>query len=92
MSKKTIHAIIDGNVQGVFFREYTRREALKAGVTGWVRNKSDGTVETIISGSTESVVYMQNWLQQGSPHSTVLHVQITELEASETFSDFQIRL
>ncbi len=90
MIKKTIHAIIGGKVQGVFFRDYTRREALKTGVTGWVRNKSDGTVEAIISGSVDSVEHMQEWFRQGSPRSTVLHVKITEVE-SESFPDFQIR-
>ncbi len=91
MSEKSIHAIIEGKVQGVFFREYTRREALKTGVTGWVRNKADGSVEAMVCGSVEKVAHMQKWFEQGSPHSTVLHVRITEISPSEIFPDFQVR-
>lgn len=91
MDQKTIHVIIEGKVQGVFFREYTRREAVKAGVTGWVRNKSDGTVEAIVSGPSSKVEHMQKWFAEGSPHSTVLHVSVETINPSDTFQDFTIR-
>ncbi len=91
MIHKTTHAIIEGKVQGVCFREYTRQEACRAGVTGWVRNRTDGTVEALFSGSNEKVEFMCHWLHQGSPLSVVKKVDITILDESEYFSDFQIR-
>ncbi len=91
MSHKTIHAIIEGRVQGVYFREYTRQEACKSGVTGWVRNRTDGTVEALFSGPNEKVELMCDWLQQGSPLSVVKKVAITILHETENYSDFQIR-
>ncbi len=91
MESETVHAIIEGKVQGVYFRECTRIEAEKTGLTGWVRNLPDGTVEAILKGSKVQIDLMRKWLQTGSPLSQVSKVSIQPFRESEIFSDFRIR-
>lgn len=91
MAKKTIHAIVEGRVQGVYFRDYTRREAERLGLVGWVRNLRDGTVEAIVSGESDQVENMITWLHQGSPRSAVTRVITSEPDQDQSFSDFSIR-
>ena len=62
---------VEGRVQGVFFRDFTRREANRLGLTGWVRNLPDGAVEALLEGGEEAVAAMLTWLQTGSPRSRV---------------------
>jgi len=87
---KTVHVIVKGLVQGVCFRDYTRREAERLLVTGWVRNCPDGTVETMVSGENERVAAMIKWLRKGSPHAEVTALEISEV-LPEQFSSFRIR-
>lgn len=89
---KCIHARVHGRVQRVAFREYTRREALRLGVGGWVRNCADGTVEVWVEGAAEQVDQLLSWLAIGSPFSLVTQVEYTEAEARETGATFEIRL
>ena len=90
MTLKTIHAIVEGRVQGVYFRDFTRQEARRLGLSGWVRNLEDGTVETLISGETALVNQMSVWLHRGSPLSRVSKVTITDVKEETIFSDFTI--
>lgn len=78
MSDKRVHAIVHGLVQGVFFREYTRRKAEELGLKGWVRNLPDRTVETVFEGEKASVEAMKVWLHTGSPQANVIGVDIHE--------------
>ena len=55
MSVSRVHVIVRGRVQGVYFRDYTRREAQALGVNGWVRNLPDRSVEAVIEGEAGSV-------------------------------------
>lgn len=91
MTPKTIYAIIEGRVQGVFFRDYTRKEAINLGLTGWVRNRPDGSVETVLSGDDEAVNRMVTWLHSGSPTARVDLIHTEELDSQESFSTFEIR-
>ena len=91
MANKIVHAIISGRVQGVFFRDYTQREAINLGLTGWVRNLPDRTVEAVISGNSKSVDQMIDWLHKGSPASQVDHVQVDELDTDDRYSSFEVR-
>ena len=75
---KRVHVIVEGRVQGVFFRAYTRDEAVKSGLCGWVKNRSDGAVEAMVEGEKKAVDMMLQWFHQGSPHSLVKRVHITE--------------
>jgi acylphosphatase len=92
MSKqiKRIHAIVHGQVQGVFFRETTRQEAQKLGLIGWVRNLADGTVETEFQGEEKTVKRLLEWLPQGSPMSHVTRVDSRETDHVSGESEFAI--
>ena len=90
--KKRVHAIVHGRVQGVFFREYTRRQAEQRGLNGWVRNLPDGTVETIFEGDESTVTSMVEWLSTtGSPMSTVTGVNTQEEPPVDEPPGFTVR-
>jgi len=75
---KRVHVIIEGRVQGVFFRAFTRDEAVGLGLSGWVRNRPSGSVEAVIEGEKTAVEKMLQWFQKGSPNSLVEKVHATE--------------
>ena len=72
--------VVQGHVQGVFFRETTRRRALSAGVAGWVRNRPDGTVEAVFEGDEEAVGRLVEFCRRG-PRGA--HVDRVEVEPAE---------
>lgn len=81
MSVRRVHVIVRGRVQGVYFRDYTKRQAQDLSVNGWVRNLPDRSVEAVIEGEAGSVEAMLAWLHGGSPRSTVTAVETEEEEA-----------
>ena len=83
----TQHLTISGRVQGVFFREAMRTEAERLGVTGWVRNCSDGTAEAMVQGTPQAVAAITIWAQRGPKWAQVIKVEVTEAE-SENYSRF----
>ena len=83
--------IVHGRVQGVFFRDYTRRMALSHSLTGWVRNLPDGSVETVFFGEEEMVTEMLTWLGKGSPLSSVTSIEVYDIEVKEQFPSFEIQ-
>lgn len=87
----TKHVVVKGRVQGVFFRDYTRKQALQFNLTGWIRNLSDGSVEALFCGDEKMVSDMLSWLKLGSPQSRVDSVQINDIYSGESFSTFNIR-
>ena len=91
MESKRIHALVHGRVQGVFFRDYTRREAQRLGLSGWVRNLATGSVETEFEGKPEQVAAMLDWLSVGSPLSLVSGVEHQEIPAVGKEQGFEIR-
>ena len=91
MEKKTIHAIVQGKVQGVFFRDHTSKEAQRLGLTGWVRNRADGSVEAVISGEADKVGQLVSWLHTGSPRSEVDNIHTEEWDVEKPFTSFDIR-
>jgi acylphosphatase len=66
---------VEGRVQGVFFREYTRRQATDFGLSGWVRNLPDGAVEALLIGEEKAVATMLAWFRTGSPLSRVDRIE-----------------
>lgn len=68
-----------GRVQGVAFREYTRRQAAQLGLSGWVRNLADGTVEVEFEGPAAPVAALLAWLATGSPAARVTRVEHLEI-------------
>ena len=79
--------VIHGVVQGVGFRYAMAAQARMLGLTGWVRNRRDGTVEAMISGGAELVAAMLAWSQIGPAGSSVDHVMV-EIGSGEFF-DFE---
>ncbi len=68
--------VIDGIVQGVFFRASARDEAIRIGVGGWVRNLPDGTVQALFEGEKKKVEAIIAWCHKGPPGARVNNVQI----------------
>ncbi|MEP7070524.1 MAG: acylphosphatase [Usitatibacter sp.] len=74
---------IRGRVQGVWFRESMRREAERLGVTGWVANRLDGSVEAVVQGTPAGVEAITRWARRGPGEA-----EVTEVTASEASGDF----
>lgn len=85
------HVLISGRVQGVFFRAYTQQQAQALGLTGWVRNLSDGRVEAVFAGEQNRVEEMIKWCWEGSPSAEVTNVQVKWEKAGGVYKDFRIR-
>ena len=84
---KTLHLLIQGRVQGVWFRESMRREAKRLGVTGWVRNTPDGAVEAVAQGPDEAVDALIAWAHVGPPMARVQ--RITQTDTQGQFNGFE---
>ena len=84
------HAIISGRVQGVFFRVETQRAAEQFGVSGWVRNKRDGTVEAVFEGPEAIVRQAVSWCRHGDPPARVDDIEVTYDDATGEFKSFRI--
>ena len=87
---KTVHVKIIGTVQGVFFRDFTRRKAEELCLVGWVKNMPDGSVESLISGNDEDINSMVAWFHSGSPQSSVIKVITEEVTTSPDSDRFVI--
>ncbi|MBS1303297.1 acylphosphatase [Loktanella sp. SALINAS62] len=87
MVAKQVH--ITGRVQGVSFRAWTRERAEELGVSGWVRNRSDGSVEALVSGPREAVEALIAGLHEGPPAAEVQSVHTTDVE-TQAEPGFQI--
>lgn len=83
-------AIVRGHVQGVFFRDSMRAEAERRGVTGWVANLRDGSVEAHLEGAAGAVGQVIEFCSWGPPNARVEGVEIIEV-APRGFSGFQVR-
>jgi len=88
--RKRIRYRVRGRVQGVFFRWTTRERAQALGLTGWVRNCPDGSVETVAEGDPEALARFREWLGKGPPGARVESVTEKEEPATGEFSGFDI--
>ena len=85
------HIIVNGDVQGVFFRQETKQQAEAHGVRGWIRNRNDGTVEAVFEGEEQDVKALIDFSKRGPSRATVTNVDI-KLEAyTGEFKGFNIR-
>jgi len=91
MAKRHVHVLVEGRVQGVYFRAYTKDKAEELHLGGWVRNLADGRVEACIEGEAGAVEEMLEWLEHGSPHAMVTNTLQRELALSEGSYPFTIR-
>jgi acylphosphatase len=68
---RTVHLLITGRVQGVGYRDWTRREAVRLGLSGWVRNRPEGSVEALIHGDDATIGQMLDACRGGPPAARV---------------------
>ena len=92
MAHVTRHLIIEGLVQGVCYRASMAEQARLLGVTGWVRNRRDGSVEALVCGATDVVQALIEWAHRGPVMARVEAVEVREaLGAAEVLSGFEQR-
>ena len=82
---------VSGRVQGVGFRASLQNEARKLGVSGWVRNRRDGTVEAVLQGAPESVAALIAWARRGPPGSRVIDVEESAADGEPAHAGFELR-
>ena len=82
--------VVRGRVQGVFFRDTTRRRAESLGVAGWATNRADGTVEVVAEGEPDAVERLVDFLREGPRRADVDDVDVSE-EQPEGLSGFDVR-
>lgn len=86
---KTVHILISGKVQGVFFRETARKIAEGLNIKGWIKNTKDEKVEAVITGEKEAIDDFVNWCRVGPERSKVKDIIISEREKSN-FEKFEV--
>jgi acylphosphatase len=84
------HVVVHGRVQGVFFRDTTRRQASSRGVSGWVSNRPDGAVEAVFEGDPDAVQSMVDLARSGPRGAEVERVEEWD-EPPEGLTGFQVR-
>lgn len=90
MGQKRIHVVIRGRVQGVFFRASAQREARQLGLTGWIKNRNDGSVEMVVEGEEDQVKDFLAWAQHGPSTARIDKVETKWRSYTGEFSDFRI--
>jgi len=89
--KECLHIIVKGRVQGVYFRAYTQKQAIKLNISGFVRNLPDGTVEIVASGHPEDLEKLVAWCHKGPMLAKVSEVIVNQHHNPTPFEDFAIR-
>ena len=90
MSSRAVHVTITGRVQGVWYRGWTVKEATALGLTGWVRNRRDGSVEAVFSGEESRISTMIARCRKGPPLARVDNLAVED-NVAETFTGFEKR-
>jgi acylphosphatase len=90
-ARARIHVTVQGRVQGVYFRAATVQQATLLGLTGWVMNRSDGSVELMAEGSSDKLEELVAWCRQGPPGARVERLDLQRQDFRGEFADFQIR-
>lgn len=88
--KARARIFVSGRVQGVFYRDNTRRWASSIGLKGWVRNLPDGRVETLAEGDQESIQTLVEQMREGPPMARIDNIEVEWEEFKGEFSDFRI--
>jgi acylphosphatase len=88
---KRVKMNIIGDVQGVFFRHFAKREADSLSLTGWCRNESDGSVFAVVEGEEKHVDKFVRWAKEGSDLATVENLEVTEEKYTGDEKAFEIR-
>lgn len=90
MERSAVHLVVLGRVQGVAFRARAVSEATRLGLSGWVRNRMDGTVEARAEGDTGAVEAFVAWCHRGPPAAQVEGVRVTRVPATGLDRGFQV--
>ncbi|QQR90426.1 MAG: acylphosphatase [Myxococcales bacterium] len=90
MAQKRLQLVVRGRVQGVFFRASARREAKQLGLTGWVKNRPDGSLEALVEGEEGCVKEFLAWAQEGPTTSRVDAIETKWRGFTGEFPDFRI--
>ena len=85
-----VRVVVEGRVQGVFYRQSCQRAAVSNRVTGWVRNNRDGSVEAVLEGEPDAVERVVAWMRVGPPQAVVTRV-VTHDEPPTNFATFTVR-
>jgi acylphosphatase len=91
MSQRRVAIVVSGSVQGVFFRSSLQDEAERLGVSGWVRNAADGSVEAQIQGSPEAVDEIIRFCRRGPSGASVENIDVRDLEVLAGERGFRVR-
>jgi acylphosphatase len=91
MEKARARVRVSGHVQGVFFRAFTEEVARSYGLTGWVRNMSDGQVEALLEGEKQGVERAVSSLRSGPPAARVEDVEVRWEDFTDEFGSFSVR-
>jgi acylphosphatase len=83
--------VVEGRVQGVFFRAATQDQARALGLVGWVRNLSDGRVEVLAQGEARALAMLRSWCAHGPARARVDSLEAFEEPARDEFEDFEVR-
>ena len=86
----TVHLLIKGKVQGVFYRATAKAVADEIGVTGWVKNTDEGDVEAMVTGNEQQVKKFIEWCKQGPRKAVVTDVTVTQ-KNDTTFNEFSVK-
>jgi len=86
-----LHIVIEGIVQGVFYRASTIEESSKLGLTGWVKNCSDGRVEAVFEGEIDKIEQIVEWCKKGPPGAVVSNVETVLERATGEYDSFTIK-
>lgn len=87
---ETVHLVISGKVQGVFFRDSSKKVAEKLNITGWIKNRQDNKVEAMVSGDEKDVKAFIDWCKSGPERAEVEEVIVSEKEKI-SFKKFEIK-
>ena len=90
MKQQRVHLLVNGKVQGVFFRQALKVVAKKNNVLGWVRNQKDGRVEAILEGDNKSINSVIEWTRIGPANSRVDDIEVSNEEFKNEFSTFNV--
>ena len=90
MGLKQVHLYVRGRVQGVYFRAAAQREARRLGLTGWVKNRADGSVELLVEGEEDQVKELISWSHRGPGAARVDAVDVRWRSFSGDHPDFRI--
>ncbi len=88
---RRVHAIVEGRVQGVWYRASTQRTARDLGLVGWVKNRADGRVELVAEGPQSALDALLAWCRSGPPDAVVTDVQATWEDPTGDHADFSVR-